>query len=582
MNSGPEPFDRDLLDKLPVGLIVIKDFIPIFANKKYREDLRISNGDKMTLESFLSFIHPDEHERMINIITSSNYDLPEASDWKAFTYDGEPTWIQLRVGRLDERHHVVIIRNIGAYKKILNQVSITEAQYQSLVEKTPNFIFIFKNGKIDYYNQAFIEKLGYTREEIETKKSMPTFIVAPEYRKKVGQFLIESKREHIQGKFPKINKEGYIQLPDVTTELELLAKDGSRVPVHAIVRRVYTEKDSIVQGVLVDLSSLKKLQNMKFDFLTLSQHHLRTPLSNMKGYLDFYKKKIESNISEEEKETLELKLIEVFTRNINRMVTLTEELNDIALIRQGRLKCSLRGEDFIPILQRTIEDIEFLLQQYRVHLIVEYPKTPLIVNLDRNRITQALRNVLENAIRFTGHGTVEISLKTDPQNHNLVLIIKDSGIGISKNNLSQIGQPFATFHSSQSGLGLGLYLTKQIIQDHSGKLEIDSKGFNKGTSVTITLPLLVEPEDLTKQEISGLDLELDNLIKQATSNENMLSRMEAVQKLSNLGIGDNLDKVLSALEHVILYDRDRTIRNLASQFYSNLLSRKEGQEKGES
>ncbi|MHA1975034.1 MAG: ATP-binding protein [Candidatus Hodarchaeales archaeon] len=580
MISTPEPFDREFLDKMPVGLIIIRDYRPIFVNKKYKVDMGISECEELSLEDFLSFIHPDEHERMIDIIKSGV--LPAASDWKAFTYDGQPTWIQLRVGRLDERHHIVIVRNIGAYKKIMNQVSITEAQYQSLVEKTPNFIFIFKNGKIDYYNHAFIEKLGYTKEEIESKKSMPTFIVAPEYRKKVGQFLIESKREHIQGKFPKINDEGYIQLPDVTTELELLAKDGSKIPVHAIVRRVYTEKDTIVQGVLVDLSSIKELQNMKFDFLTLSQHHLRTPLSNMKGYLDFYKKKLENNISEEEKETLELKMLEVFTRNINRMVTLTEELNDISLIRQGRLKCNLRGEDFVPILQRTMEDIEFLLQQYRVHLIVEYPKTPLIVNLDRNRIMQALRNVLENAIRFTGHGTVDISLKTDQENHKLVLTIKDSGVGISKSNLSQIGQPFATFHSSQSGLGLGLYLTKQIIQDHSGTIEINSKGFNKGTSVTITLPLLVEPEDLTKQEeTTGIELELDNLIKQATSNENILSRMEAVQELSNFDQEENIDKVLSALEHVILYDRDRTIRNLASQFYSNLLTRKEGHREGE-
>ncbi|WP_455464360.1 PAS domain-containing protein, partial [Candidatus Hodarchaeum mangrovi] len=336
------PYDRDLLDKLPVGVIVLKDLLPVFYNKKYKNDLNLSEDRQVSIQEFLSFLDPSEHDRLLQIIEKKDYNLPPITEWRAKTINGDSTWIQIRVGRLDLKHHIVVVRNIGKLKKFAQQVSLTESQYQYLIEKAPNFIFIVKNGVIDYYNTAFVERLGYTRQEIDAKKAMPTFFVAPEDRKKIGQFLIEGKRELIKGN---VEADNYIELPEQKAEFDLVAKDGTRIPVHALVRKVYLGKDYIIQGVLVDLSSIKELQEMKFDFLTLSQHHLRTPLANMKAYLDFYKKRIEKDISEEEKETLELKFLDVLSRNINRMVSLTDDLNDIALIRQGRLKCNLRGEN---------------------------------------------------------------------------------------------------------------------------------------------------------------------------------------------------------------------------------------------
>ncbi len=564
------PYDRDLLDKLPVGVIVLKDLLPVFYNKKYKNDLNLSEDRQVSIQEFLSFLDPSEHDRLLQIIEKKDYNLPPITEWRAKTINGDSTWIQIRVGRLDLKHHIVVVRNIGKLKKFAQQVSLTESQYQYLIEKAPNFIFIVKNGVIDYYNTAFVERLGYTRQEIDAKKAMPTFFVAPEDRKKIGQFLIEGKRELIKGN---VEADNYIELPEQKAEFDLVAKDGTRIPVHALVRKVYLGKDYIIQGVLVDLSSIKELQEMKFDFLTLSQHHLRTPLANMKAYLDFYKKRIEKDISEEEKETLELKFLDVLSRNINRMVSLTDDLNDIALIRQGRLKCNLRGENFIPTLQRALEGIEFLLQQYRVHLIVEYPQIPLIVNFDRNRIIQALRNVLDNAIRFTGHGTINISLTTDLNNQLMLLKIKDSGVGITTSQLPEIGKPFVTFHSSQSGLGLGLFLTKQIISDHGGTLTVFSEGFNRGTTVTITLPLLVHPD--ANNHLNEDETDLSFLIRQATSAENMIIRMEAIQELWKIADTNNLESVLNTLEQVILYDRDRTLRNLASKFYSELIKSNE-------
>ncbi|MHA2317071.1 MAG: sensor histidine kinase [Candidatus Hodarchaeales archaeon] len=273
-------------------------------------------------------------------------------------------------------------------------------------------------------------------------------------------------------------------------------------------------------------------------------------------------------MSIDEKDVLEAKFLNVFDREISKLEMITEDFNDIAAIRQGKLKCTLMGEDFIPILQQSIDNLEFILKKYRVHFAVEWPGQPLVIALDRNRILQALRNIFENAIRFTGHGTVEIILSVE-DNEFAKLVCIDSGVGIDPENLPFIGEPFRTYHSSASQLGLGLYLTKQIIDDHNGSFSIESKGFNQGCIVTIKLPLMIPP---SKVETSDTGVpEIDLLIKKATTSKILVSRMDAIQKLGKIPLTneDEFSYVLDALEQIILHDRDQTIRNLASKFYTD-------------
>ncbi len=562
--SSEKPFDPNLLNKLPLGIAVLdkhNDNQLIFINKKAREDLQIPSELVASDVLFSSFIHPSERQKFMR--TWSSDSLPKVSEWKILKPEEKVSWIQLQVTPLDKQLYMVEIRDIDKIKKISSKLSTIEAQYQALIEKDPNFLFIFKNGIIEYYNQAFIDKLGYTADEIDQRRGMPTFLVAPEHREKIARVLVESKREIITS-IDKREKDPQIQRQDETIEFDLLCKDGSRVPVHAIINRVYSGKDVIIQGIMIDLSSIKELQDMKLDFLYLTQHQLRTPIYILKNSLDFYKKRIRDGLNPEEKEIFEANLIEVFSRNVDSMISLTKDLNDIALIQHSKLKCNLRGENFIPILQEVIEDLDFFLRKYRIDLIVQYPPTPLIVNLDRNRISQALRNVIENAIRFTGHGIVEVNI-TIQNDKYLKLLVKDNGIGIDPANLAVVGKPFVTFHPSASGLGLGLYLTKEIIAFHDGTVEILSEGWKTGTSVIISIPLLTSPENAA---YSG-DSSLDEIIRTASTSENMLKRMEAIHRLGNGNYdGIELDRVISTLEKVILYDKDQTIRNLASKFYS--------------
>jgi signal transduction histidine kinase len=562
------PFDPVLLDKIPAGIVVLHKRRPVFLNNKARMDFR-SSVIPPSLEIFLQLLNSSEVPRFLEILDSPE-PLPELSEWKAQYADETPTWVQLRTAALDNARNweIVIIRDIGKTKRHLTNLTNEKEQYRYLIDNAPNLLFIVKNGVIDYYNQAFLDKLGYQREEFDKYLSMPTFFIAPEHRQKIARLILESKRKQIA--FPD-NHEGdnSVQILEDPTEFDLMKNDGTRLPVYATFKRSHTESDSIILGVLTDLSNIRLLNDMKFDFLTLTQHEFRAPLAALKANFDFYVKKLERGLQGSEKESLENRMLEIFERNLNRMMDLIEDLNSgIALRYKGRIRCHLRGENFLPILQRNIDEIQHLLREYRVHVTVELPTTPHLVNLDHEKISQAIRNILENAIRYTGHGNITIRATSDSQNENLILTVKDDGIGFQPDQLQDVGKPFMTFHPSHSGLGLGLYLTKQIIEDHGGELIISSVGYQKGTTVTIKLPLLIQPVERL-DEVSGLEQNA----RRATAAENMIERLNSIQKLGEYQ-GDDIDFVLDTLEHVILYDKDRTLRNLAGELYARQLARK--------
>ncbi|MFW9854232.1 MAG: sensor histidine kinase, partial [Candidatus Thorarchaeota archaeon] len=214
-----------------------------------------------------------------------------------------------------------------------------------------------------------------------------------------------------------------------------------------------------------------------------------------------------------------------------------------------------------------IDEIQHLLRG-RISATVIIPSTPLLVNLDHNKMSQAIRNILENAIHYTGHGNISIRVTRDSLQENLVLTVEDDGIGFQPEQLQDLGKPFMTFHPSHSGLGLGLYLTKQIIEDHGGELTVSSSGYQKGTTVTIKLPLLIPPAE-SLIEANGLE----QLIRTATGAENMLERLNSIHKLGEYQ-GVDINLVLEALEKVILFDKDRTLRNLAGELYARQLAYK--------
>lgn len=255
---------------------------------------------------------------------------------------------------------------------------------------------------------------------------------------------------------------------------EMLAERASLAMENA---KLYTEQVEARQKV-EDLSRLKD------EFLSIASHELRTPVTSIKGYTQLAKTLIHENDLATSEEYLEIALDQ-----IDRMSRLILELLDVSRIETGKLEIRREPIPWSSFVRDVVQRHHTAVSDRRFH--VNVPDETLIVSGDRDRLEQVLGNLLENAVKYSPEGS-EIYVSVD---HNgtqqIVTAVCDRGIGIPPDELSQV---FERFHrgrqvssTNYGGLGLGLYITKQIVERHGGAIWVESKE-GAGTTFHFSLP----------------------------------------------------------------------------------------------
>ncbi len=239
---------------------------------------------------------------------------------------------------------------------------------------------------------------------------------------------------------------------------------------------------------------------LKDEFIAIASAHLRTPITAISGYLDYLLGK-KGKIPDEEKETL----IEHIKANNERLSALIDELITISALEHGRVRIIPYEASLEKIVTDAVSALSYFASENRVTISVSLPDPPLPpLKIDPGKITEAVTNVITNAIKFNKpNGSVKIAI-TRPNEKTTQIIITDTGIGIPANELPHLFQKFHKLGqiANPEGVGLGLYITKLIIEAHRGKVSIQSKE-KVGTQVTITLPISEEiPADIVSEPIS--------------------------------------------------------------------------------
>ena len=242
------------------------------------------------------------------------------------------------------------------------------------------------------------------------------------------------------------------------------------------------EREVFVRQVQVEQE--QELSSMKTQFISTATHELRTPVTSILGYLELVLDYTDQDLSDEVRKDLN-----VVFRNANRLVSLTNDLLDVQRITSGRFEIQLEQVNVVNTLTDVLEELSPLFTEKKQKLIVNTP-TELRVPVDGMRISQLLINLLRNANKFTPEEG-KITITVESSETHVQISIKDTGIGLSEED---IGKLFKPFPGIQHGLGvtstgLGLAICKGIVDLHEGEIWAESEGLGKGTTFTVTIPI---------------------------------------------------------------------------------------------
>jgi signal transduction histidine kinase len=228
---------------------------------------------------------------------------------------------------------------------------------------------------------------------------------------------------------------------------------------------------------------VEDLSRLKDEFLSIASHELRTPVTSIKGYTQLAKTLIREGDLSTSEEYLNIALDQ-----IDRMSRLILELLDVSRIETGRLEIRREPIQWAAFVRDLVHRHHTAVSDRRFHLNV--PDHTPTINGDRDRLEQVLGNLLENAVKYSPDGS-EVFVSVEDRGEHVVTAVCDRGIGIPTDELNQV---FERFHrgrqvssTNYGGLGLGLYITKQIIERHGGSIWVESKE-GSGTTFYFTLP----------------------------------------------------------------------------------------------
>ena len=246
----------------------------------------------------------------------------------------------------------------------------------------------------------------------------------------------------------------------------------------------------LIERVTKLSEELKYQENVHRQFINVAAHELRSPIQPILGLAEILRSRKEKETDEKQDE-----LLAIIIRNAKRLKELTENILDITRIENQSLNLHKEVVNIDELISKALEDIKSQTNYKKsIRLIYDDPKkesfSPLLVEADRGRLIQVISNLLSNAIKFTKEeGTITVATEKRSNNMDLLLVrVKDTGTGIDDDIMPKLFEKFVT--RSEKGIGLGLFISKSIIEVHGGRIWAENNADGKGATFTFTLPLL--------------------------------------------------------------------------------------------
>jgi PAS domain S-box-containing protein len=478
-SSAPRPPAESELERffaLTLDLLCIADFDGYFrrVNPAWKTTLGYSLQE-LVARPYIDFVHPEDREATLAEARKLTSGTPVVTFENRYRCkDGSYKWLLWNSMPAPEQSLIyAAARDITERKQMESQLQSYAAEIADLYNNAPcGYHSLDPDGVFIRINDTELAWLGYGRDEIIGQKRFSD-LVTPESRKT------------FEKNFPRFKERGWVR--DI--EFEMIRKDGTTLPVllSATAVRDNAGRYLMSRSTVFDNTERRALERMKDQFISMVGHELRTPLTSIRGALDLLAAGQAGTLTEKG-----LRMLSIAGEDTDRLIRLVNEVIDIERLELGRVKMLLQECDAAQLIRQASEVMQPMAEKAKVRL--EVSSQPATVQADPDRILQTLTNLLSNAIKFSAPGAT-VGVSATRRDNHVLFQVSDQGRGIPPENLESIFGRFQQVETADArvrgGAGLGLSISRKIVQQHGGRLWAESAP-GRGSTFCFTLPVATE------------------------------------------------------------------------------------------
>ena len=448
------------------------------------------------ITQFFTYLHPDDMERTTHRLMSlAEGEVDQYHDlFRARAKDGTYKWFASIGKTVEWSKNGRPLRAIGTHRDVTKQQEAIEALKESersksvLLSNLPGMAYRCEytddRWEMTYVSDGCFDLTGYYPDHLRGNNQslknliLPEDIILPEYREELWEKWLQMMQEQKM-----FRSEYQIRTASGTTKWvweqgRILTDDLGRVKaLECFITDITEQKEAQLKNQQLDL--------LKDEFLANTSHELRTPLNGIISLVESLLKGIGGPLSEDQRKNLNLVRI-----SAKRLAALVNDILDFSLIKHHEIKLLLKPTDLYSNLNMILDLFRHQAQPENISLVNDVPENCQPLLADENRLNQILFNLIGNALRYTESG--EIRIFSEEKEDMLEVSVHDTGIGIPEDRLSTVFEYFEQTGLSpereNTGTGLGLPITRRLVELHGGTIKVCST-VGKGSTFTFSLPL---------------------------------------------------------------------------------------------
>ncbi len=414
----------------------------------------------------------------------------QESAYRIITRDGKVKWIQSTSGALSyrgEQATLLVISDVTGAKESEMRLKESEEKYRQVFEESAAAIVLLSIKGILIDCNSTAEDLFQIKKDRIVGRPLrdfyPHVMLEPNVIRDILKGVAQSQRVE-------------------PAEFEINVKPGPNIWVRAQPARIKYGNTNVVQIIVNDITvkkrlekileeenvKLKHLDTIRKNFIFTATHELKTPLVSLYGASEFLLQVIPANLDDKIRT-----MIEIIHRGAERLKALVDNLLDVSRMDTGNFKLNRQDIDLSDLVRQTLATLQYLVNTAGDEIVLNL-EDAMIVFADKLRMEQVITNLLSNAIKNTPKGG-RIELNLVRNGDTAKFSIKDNGVGLTAEEMGELFKQFGKMERTDlnvpvniQGSGLGLYITRNIVEMHGGSIWAESGGRNKGATFSFTLP----------------------------------------------------------------------------------------------